>query len=501
MNKLKTGFKDIISKITGNDKKSLKGKLIYGFFWNFISAVASQGFPLIASIITARLLGTYGYGQLGMINSTIVLFATFAGLGLGTTATKYIAQFHQTDPKRTGRIIGLTNLFGLISGSLMCIILFIIAPWLATNMLAAPELTTELRIVSLLLIFNTLLGVQSGTIAGFGAFKSLARIAILQGIIASVLTVTGVYLFGLMGAVTALVINSAINLILYRISIRNLLKEFKIKINYLKSWQEKNIIWELSLPTMLSGAMVGPVVWIANIIIINNPDGYTQLGLFNAANQWKSVLNFLPVVIGGVLLPMVSANINKENKALETVNVLASWVFVIIIALPLISFPEIIAFFYGQDYSSTIFLQSISLMMLVSCILSYKEGIGRKLIAKNLMWWGFLSNMVWGIMFIVCVIIFKNLGSLGLALSYFISYAINTVIFVPFYLSRNVVPKNLLISPEVFLIWIVLIIQTIMTLLNVNLWIRFISLIVSIIILIVSFYRIGSLNLNLGINR
>jgi hypothetical protein len=117
------------------------------------------------------------------------------------------------------------------------------------------------------------------------------------------------------------------------------------------------------------------------------------------------------------------------------------------------------------------------------------------------MWWGFLSNMVWGIMFIVCVIIFKNLGSLGLALSYFISYAINTVIFVPFYLSRNVVPKNLLISPEVFLIWIVLIIQTIMTLLNVNLWIRFISLIVSIIILIVSFYRIGSLNLNLGINR
>ena len=495
MNKLKTKFKDVISNITWNDKKSLKGKLIYGFFWNFISAVASQGFPLIASIITARLLGTYGYGQLGMINSTIVLFSTFAGLGLGTTATKYIAQFHQTDPGRTGRIIGLTNLFGLISGSLMCIILFIIAPWLATNMLAAPELTTELRIVSLLLVFNTLLGIQSGTIAGFGAFKSLARIAIIQGIIASVLTITGVYFFGLLGAVTALVIISAINLILYRIGIRNLVREFKIKVDYLKSWEEKNIIWELSLPTMLSGAMVGPVVWIANIIIINNPGGYAQLGLFNAANQWRSVLNFLPVVIGGVLLPMVSANIDKENKALETVNVLASWIVVIIIALPLISFPEIIAFFYGQDYSSIIFLQSISLMMLVSCILAYKEGIGRKLIAKNLMWWGFLSNMVWGILFIVFVMIFKNLGSLGLALSYFISYVINTVIFVPFYLSRKVIPTNLLISPEVFLIWIVLIIQTIMTLLNVNLWIRFISFIVSIIILIFSFNRMGSFNL------
>ncbi|OEC86667.1 MULTISPECIES: oligosaccharide flippase family protein [Methanobacterium] len=495
MNKLKTEFKDILNKITGNDKKSLKGKLTYGFFWNFISAVASQGFPLIATIITARLLGTYGYGQLGMITSTIVLFSTFAGLGLGTTATKYIAQLHHTDPERTGRIMGLTNLFGLISGASMSIILFIIAPWLAANMLAAPELTTGLHIVSLLLLFNTLLGIQSGTIAGFGAFKNLARIAIIQGIIASVLTITGVYFFGLTGAITALVINSAVNLILYRISIRNLIKEFKIKVNYLKSWKEKDTIWELSLPTMLSQVMVGPVVWIANVIIINNPGGYAQLGLFNAANQWKSVLNFLPVVIGGVLLPLVSANINKENKALETVNVFASWIVVIIIALPLISFPEIIAFFYGQDYSSIIFLQSISLMMLVSCITSYKEGIGRKLIAKNLMWWGFLSNMIWGILFIVFVMLFKNLGSLGLSLSYFISYAVNTVIFVPFYLSRKLVPANLLISLEVFLIWLVLVIETIMTLLNVNILIRLISLIISIIILISSFYRIWNSNL------
>lgn len=488
-------FKSIMSKAAGNENTSLKGKLIYGLFWNLLSAVSSQGFPIIAAIITARLLGTTGYGQLGIINSSITLFSTFAGLGLGITATRYIAQFHQTDPERTGRIIGLTNTFGAISGTIMCIILFIIAPWLATNMLAAPELTTELRIVSILLIFNTLIGIQSGTISGFGAFKNLARISIVQGVVASFLTITGVYFFGLMGAVVALVINSAVNLILYRISIKNLVKEFKIKIDYLKSWEEKNIVWELSLPSMLSGVMVGPVVWIANIIIVNNPGGYAQLGLFNAADQWRSALNFLPIVIGGVLLPMVSANINKENKALETVNVLASWVMVIIIALPLISFPEIIALFYGQDYSSTVFLQSISLMMLVSCMLSYKDGISRKLVAKNLMWWGFLSNMVWGLSFLGLIMILKNLGSLGLALSYIISYGINTVIFIPFYLSRKVIPKNLLISTEVFIIWIVLIIQAVMALLSVNIWIRFISLLISIIILIFSFYRIWSSNL------
>lgn len=493
MKNLKAPLKNLIRDETIND--SLKSKLIYGIFWNFVSTVASQGFPMIATIITARLLGTYGYGQLGIINSTIVLFSTFAGLGLGITATKYIAQFHQTDPERTGRIISITTIFGLISGSTMCIILFIIAPWLATNMLIAPQLTLELRIVSILLLFNTLTGIQSGIITGFGAFKNLARIAIIQGIVASSLTITGVYFFGLIGVVMALVINSVINIILYEISIKNLVKEFKIKIDYLRSWKERNIIWELSLPSMLSGVMVGPVVWIANILIVNNPGGYAQLGLFNAADQWRSALNFLPIVIGGVLLPMVSANINKENKALETVNVLASWIIVIIIALPLISFPEIIALLYGQGYSSMVFLQSISLMMLVSCILAYKEGIGRKLIARNLMWWGFLSNMVWGLLFLGLIIIFKNEGSLGLALSYIISYGINTLIFIPFYLSRKIVPKNLLISAEVVIIWIVLIIQAIMALLSINISIRIISLFISIIILIFSFYRIWNSNL------
>lgn len=281
-----------MGNIGGENQESMNGKLIYGIFWNFISAIASQGFPLIAAIVAARLLGKFGYGQLGMINSTVILFSTFAGLGLGLTATKYIAQYHNSDREKTGRIMGLTNLFGIISGLAMFVILFIIAPWLASNTLAAPNLAPILRIASLLLIFNTMVGIQSGSIAGFGAFKDLARIALFQGVISASLIVTGVYYFGLIGAVTAMVINSIINLILYKITINNLVKSFKIKIDYLKSWQEKGIIWKLSFPTMLSSVMVGPIIWIANIIIINTPGGYGQLGIFTAADQWRLFYTF-----------------------------------------------------------------------------------------------------------------------------------------------------------------------------------------------------------------
>ncbi|WP_337972125.1 hypothetical protein [Methanobacterium petrolearium] len=92
--------------------------------------------------------------------------------------------------------------------------------------------------------------------------------------------------------------------------------------------------------------------------------------------------------------------------------------------------------------------------------------------------------------FIVSILLFQNLGALGLAISYIISYSLNTLIFVPFYISRRVVPKNLLISWEVILIWLVLIIQTILALSHVNLWIRSLGLIIAIGIMVFSFYRI-----------
>ena len=66
-----------------------------------------------------------------------------------------------------------------------------------------------------------------------------------------------------------------------------------------------------------------------------------------------------------------------------------------------------------------------------------REGISRKLVVKNLMWWGFLDNIIMGNIFISSVIFLKNLGALGLALAYIIAYVFKTIIFVPFYLWKE----------------------------------------------------------------
>ena len=125
-------------------QSSLGARFARGAFWSLVGTVISQGLGLVASVITARLLGKVGFGELGMINSTVGMFGVFAGLGLGLTATKYVAEFRSKDPDRAGRILGLSELVAVVSGGTVSLILFALAPMLAERTLNAPHLVNEL---------------------------------------------------------------------------------------------------------------------------------------------------------------------------------------------------------------------------------------------------------------------------------------------------------------------------------------------------------------------
>ncbi|MDQ3920568.1 MAG: oligosaccharide flippase family protein, partial [Acidobacteriota bacterium] len=61
------------------------------------------------AVIAARCLGRKGYGELGIIQSTVGMFQVFAGFGLGLTATKYVAEFKRQNPERAGHIIAVST--------------------------------------------------------------------------------------------------------------------------------------------------------------------------------------------------------------------------------------------------------------------------------------------------------------------------------------------------------------------------------------------------------
>jgi O-antigen/teichoic acid export membrane protein len=246
-------------------------------------------------------------------------------------------------------------------------------------------------------------------------------------------------------------------LIIYAIENDRIKKSYKIGMDIIGARKEFGIIWRFSIPSLLSNVMVGPVMWLGNTFITAIPNGYTQLGVFNASNQWRTVLTFIPTAVGNVILPMIVNN--KNNHRLERFNILFGWIIVICIAIPLIAAPELVGMLYGTGYKGDSFNISFILVILTCCILSYREGIARKLISNNLMWWGFLDNTIWGIIFLSVLYLVRNLGAVGISAAYSVAYIFNTLIFIPFYIKRGVVHRSLIISKEIILMWTSLLFQ------------------------------------------
>jgi O-antigen/teichoic acid export membrane protein len=286
--------------------ESLRGRFVRGAAWCLVGAVAAQGANLAASVITARLLGREQFGQYGMIQSTIGM--------LGVTATKYVAEFRTRDPERAGRIIALGCAVAIASGGLLALCLLAYAPLLAVKTLNAPMLLVELRIASVLLFFNALNGAQTGALSGFEAFRTIARINLTKGLITLPVTAIAVIIWRLPGAIWASALTAAIICLITQVSLRRHCAALGIRPRFSSGWAESRVLWTFSTPAFLSAALAGPAIWAANTILVNQPGGYAEMGMYSAASQWRNAISFVPAVVAQFALPLLS-NLNGERDA------------------------------------------------------------------------------------------------------------------------------------------------------------------------------------------
>lgn len=457
------------------EASNVGSRLAHGVFWSMAGSVISRGLMLCATVLVARMLGKTVYGELGMIQSTVGMFGVFAGFGLGLTATKHVAEFRQCDPERAGRLIGISGLFAMGTGGLMALGLVIFAPWLAESTINAPHLTGVLRIGALILFINALNGAQTGSLAGFEAFKTIAYVNLFVGLISFPILVCGAYFGGLAGAVWALAMNLCFNWLLNHIALRKEARRYRIPFTFKNCRQELPILWSFALPATLSGIMVGPANWACRALLTNQTNGYDEIGILTAALVFQGLLLFVGNMLSAPLLSMISnAGVNVSEK-LGTVNMLSSWFLGVIFAIPLLCFPEIAQLVFGSDYANRSFQITFSLVVFCSAIMMFKQGLSRVLAANSLLWWGFFSNTLWAVILIGSSVLLVPWGAPGLAAALTIAYILNTLVLLPLYYSRNLVPKGTLLSLESCLIWLILVGLVFLNVANVSLVYRIVA--------------------------
>ncbi len=399
-------------------------RLARGVLWSMAGAVISRGLMLAATILVARMLGKTVYGELGMIQSTVGMFGVFAGFGLGLTATKHVAQFRQSDPERAGRIIALSGLFALLTGSIMALGLFIFAPWLAEHTINAPHLSGVLRIGALILFISALNGAQTGALSGFEAFKTIAYVNLFVGLISFPILVSGAYFGGLTGAVWALAINLGFNWFLNHLALRKEAHRHNVPFTLRECGRELSVLWSFSLPTVLTAIMIAPVLWLCKAMLVNQSDGYSELGVFIVGEHWRTLIIYPCGLIVSTCLPILSQLHGDGQRRLfkKTLGIQFGINAAIILlgACAVIFLSGPIMAFYGPEFTGT---TSVLIVMMIGAIpmqLTNVAGLVNK--STGNVWWGLLLNSLWAMVLLLATFVLVKHGALGMAWAVFISY-------------------------------------------------------------------------------
>jgi len=425
---------------------SLRARFTLGAFWSLAGAVIFRGLTLGASIVCARLLGKTSFGELGMIQSTVGMFGIFAGLGLGLTATKYVAEFRDRDPAKVGRVLALSALVAFLSGSVMTILLILMAPSLAAGTLAAPHLATPLVIGSGLIFFGALNGAQTGALAGFEAFRTIAVINSLAGICSFPLITIGVWRLGLHGAVIGLVAALGVNWLLNNLALRRECQRTGISYRFGSCYREWGVLHRFSLPAFLASIVVGPAMWICNALLIKQPDGYAQLGVYTAADRWRLLILFIPASVFGMVVPVLSNLYGSGDqmgfKRVFRANLLLNSCLALIPAGIIIVFARPIMSVYGGSFRTG---SPILVILALSALPEALNTIlGHALIVADAMWWRFAFDLVLaGALLALAWMLIPAWGAAGLASAYCVAFSVTSV---GLYLFRRLGPTHVVYS-------------------------------------------------------
>lgn len=153
---------------------SLKHKAVKGVFWNAIDKFSTRGLQFVFSILIARQLMPSDYGAIAIMEIFLALAQTFVDSGFGNALVR--------KPDRTEADYCTVFYFNIVVAVICYLLLWAGAPLLA-SFYDLPELTKITRAVGVVLIINSLVGVQGAHLTIAINFKAVAKISIINSIV------------------------------------------------------------------------------------------------------------------------------------------------------------------------------------------------------------------------------------------------------------------------------------------------------------------------------
>jgi len=280
----------------------MASKITTSFLWDFLGKIGSQLISLVIGIVLARLLSPTEYGLIGMAMVFIAFSGIFTNLGLSS------ALIQRKDPNEEHFS---SSFYFNIGVALLFFILFIIlAPFIA-DFFNEPKITNLIRVLSLNILINSLIIVQSAIMYREMLFKAFSKIRIISTLISGIIGIAMALIgFGVWSLVIQTLISSLVQTI-YIWLLNTWRPKIIFKINALKE------LWTFGFHLFLNGIMNVAYNNLSTIIIAKIFSAI-DLGLFTRAESLnRFVIKYSSESIGSVIYPAMTKLQEKKKELID----------------------------------------------------------------------------------------------------------------------------------------------------------------------------------------
>jgi len=375
-------------------------QILSGAAWVSLYSGLYRFVTLLIAVFAARLLDVTGYGQVAILQSTAALFIMFATLGMGTVATKLIAEAEH----RYLKSIYLVNFAFCLASS---IALFAGAGWIAEQVYQDISLQNSIAYLALYTFLCGMSQVQTGVLAGREAYPLIAKINLMVGLLALPLVYFSIAKWQVQGWLISLILLELLKVVLLHIFIHTQFGGSKGQVTQ----ENLKAVLKLALPIAVSGFFVLPVNWYVTRELLL-ASGYLEVALLNISEQWIAILTFFPIAIGNALLPMLAKQGQAENKRnMSNLALKINALVALAAGVPTLLLGDWVLSLYGDEYIQHSYLFFWLLPLVV--VLALTNQLNNRVIADSNANAMMYSNLVW---LLVCLPLSVLLLDLALGL-------------------------------------------------------------------------------------
>lgn len=404
-------------------------RLSVGIGWSFIGTFCGQLINITTMVLIANIIDAESYGKYLVVHSTTLMAGVLAGFGVGATLTRYFAALKISDKARVGSIAGLMLMVTVLVSTVTTFGFVVFSNDIALEIYGDIKLKELFNVCGFAIFFVAFDSYFKSALIGLEAIKRFAVTNIVGSLIGMPILLIGAEIYGLLGVVYAFVLKSILQSSVSYISLKAEQRRQKIPIKINGCLSEWKILTKFAFPALVASLMVTPTHWGAQAILVRTNVEYLEIAILGIAMQWFFTITFISSVTNKVVGPMMTGFVaNQDRKASIKLFCTVAMINFLVAAPLIILFyflKDMVIGMYGVKYESG--SDSLFIAVCAAGLYTISSPVTSLVAAREKMWFGFIMNLFWAILYLSLCYLLKGYGSIGIVTSLLVAYALHAL--------------------------------------------------------------------------